>query len=537
MRKHFYFQISWEELQTKDIDYLLSKVTLPSNSFPERFLVKREEMVLGGYFVSYFPKISLDKLANLLLENNGFHEVANLNANFVIFLIDTRKKDFLILSDQTGRFPCYVYENSKGFVVSTSFRDVLGSIAKPSLDIEGALEFILGDTSIRKATIIKNLWLLPPGMLARFKNGKCEIISLFRNEKIIESKKTFESKEEFIDWFIFTLEESVKDRLKALKNEHLVCADISSGFDSSLICYLLSKNHKGELMCYSEISKFAYGDTDPAIVLDFAKKHGLKVKFFEYDEIFPFSTKEDLNFILQEGPSYIQKSQVDAFFKFIKKDGINVRFNGEGGDEAYWSTRKSLRLKVKFPIHTSYFRYQSMAQEGVGGMLTDKALGILLDRGRFRKKVPYASVIPQSATYLSVIMFPFVWEANVWPISPFVDTRVIEVTSMVPFDTIKDVSKRDLLKRRRDIFVDSQFKEKVGTEEHYGRFLTDKKDFILNLLENSLLGEKGYIFRDRIINDLKEDREGRYLEDNNLRYITNLLELEYFLQQRGIEVA
>lgn len=534
MKKHFFAKISWKDLERLPKSDLLKKFHLPENKFPKKFILDKENIVIGGYFVSYFPKISTEDLY-LLCKNKKWHNIVNANGSFLLFCIDLNNRELFIVTDQTGTFPCYFYLNDKEFVLSTSFSDLFDLVKNPVLEIEKTLEFVYGDTTISDKTFVKDLYLLPPGMVAKIAKGSLSTDSFFDYRKILENEARFKNLQEYSNAFLGVLEMSVKDRLNVLEKDAKICADISSGFDSSLISYLVRKNYQGELTCYSEIADDAHGDTDPDIVLELAKKHNFKVKFIKYDDLYPFSTEDDLDFI-KDGPSHVQKSQVDRYFRSIGKDGMNVRFTGEGGDEAYGSTKGYLELKFKFPVQNKYFTYQRIRKYGIEDVLTSKSIDILLDKERLKHKIIYTPLIANSVINLEVIMFPFFWEAEVWPIIPFADTRVIEVASMAPKRKPKEWFKQKLWKDRKEIFVDSQFKEKIGTESHYGRFLTERKDFIVKVLENSLLGQAGYARVGEIIKDLKNGNEKKYLEGDKLRYITNLLEVEYFAQEKKLRM-
>ena len=314
-------------------------------------------------------------------------------------------------------------------------------------------------------------------------------------------------------------------------------AEISSGFDSSLICYLLKKNSLKSFNSYCEIAKAAIKDTQADVVQEFAQKHSLEVKFIPYDHLFPFSTKDDLEWVKQ-GPSLIQKSQAYNFFLTIGKDGNLARFTGDGGDEAYWSNDEVLSLKLKYPIQKHYFESISLRKYGIDKILSEKGSKALFDKERYKNKNTYPLFVSNSSATLLTSTFPLCWETKVWPITPFMDTRLIQIARGIPSKgKEKSILKQEIWKGRDDIFTKRQFREKGGTEEHYQRFLKEKRKFVKSVLKNSLLGEKGWVKSSEILSDVSKGIIKPYIEGEKMSYLINLLEIEYFIQENNVRVS
>lgn len=535
--KTFFLKLNWQELVTADSpEAFLDKFQIPEKNFPPRFLVKGRDFLVGGYFVSYHPRVTISKLIELC-RNNRWQDIAAFNGDFLVFYLDFQQKKILVLTDQTGKFPCYFHLTDKTIILSTSFYEIVKRLDKPTLDVERTLEFVYRDTQVTDKTIIKGVYLLFPGALGEFTaNGIGKVKPLLDVEEFLGTPfKKYSSLKKFADDFLEVLNTLIKERLDALNNLNF-CSEISSGFDSSLISYLLKKNYSKPFICYSEIAKKALQDTQPAIVSEFAQKHNLTVKFVPHDEFYPFSSERDLEWIRRE-PSYIQKSQVYRLFDLMSKNGAVARFTGEGGDEAYWSSEEALNLRLRFPAQKQYFDYQSLRRYGIDKILTEEAVEMLLDKKRFRRKKFYPLFISHSVVNLSIITFPFSWETEIWPMTPFADTRLIQVARGIPDKGIdKSSLKQKIWQGREDIFTKSQFRPKGGTEEHYSRFLTEKADFIISTLRDSLLGKAGLIRSSEIIKNVSRGQISPYLEGDTAVYLVNLLELEYFIQQNSIRV-
>ena len=194
------------------------------------------------------------------------------------------------------------------------------------------------------------------------------------------------------------------------------------------------------------------------------------------------------------------------------------------------------KLKLKFPLQKQFFEYQALKKYCIDEVLSDKGVELLLEKERFRQKNTYPLFIPHSAINLFIILFPISWEIEVWPITPFVDIRLIQVARGIPSKAKEDYLKQEMWQKRKDIFVQSQFRKKEGTGEHYNRFLVDKSEFVISVLKNSLLAEKNWVKSSEIIDILLKGKVQKYYEGDRSVYLTNLVELEFFIQQNNIQV-
>lgn len=532
MRKHLFFETKTQYLKSLDDDSL-EKLILPESEFPPRFLLKEKDFFVCGYFVSYDHLIDYSKFLSFCKERL-WNKIVDINGDFIVILFDMREKKFFVLTSQTGRFPFYFFVSNERIVFSTSFYEVFRSLDSVKLNLGRSLEFIYRDVSVSDETIVEGIYSLPPATLLEISgDGHFSMKFLFNTRGFLNSDyKRFTNLEEFSQVFLEVLDIVVRERLEKVK-KYKISADLSSGFDSTLVCYLLRKNFGKSFLCYSEVADTAVSDTDPEIVLEFARKHNLKVKFVNYESFFPFSSSLDLDLVKRQ-PSYVQKSQVSEYLNILSRDGNQIHFTGEGGDETYWSNNKALTLGLKFPIQKLYFDLQAIRDLGIERILTEKGIEFLFDRDRFKKKRVYPLPFSDSVITLFQINFPFIWESGVWMISPFVDLRLLQVARGIPDTGIgKAYLKQQIWNKRTDIFTSSQFREKGGTEMQYSRFLVEKKEFVIKVLKNSVLGEKGWVRVNDILKAVREEDKSLYLGDT-LIYLENLLEVEYFIQQNGV---
>lgn len=505
---------------------------LPPNKFPYDFYEINNDYLCAGYFVSYGNNIKPRQIIDYC-KNNKWEEIVHISGDFFILYCDFKSKRLCVLTDQTGKFPCYFSSMGKFLVLSTSFIEVVKSIEFPTLDIGQALDYISRDVFISDRTIINEVCQIPPGVLFEYKHdGSYSLNSVINlnwyKDNFPDAVKP--SLVEFSDDFVQQFARLIQARLQAIKNLKFA-ADLSSGFDSSLVCYLLKKNSKKPFTCYSRIAEAMVGDTDPDLVSKFARKHDLTVKFLRGDHVFPFSTP-DYKTWLKFGPSQMSKSELYRYLLELRNDGNAVYFTGEGGDEVLWSNQTAVEMNLKFSLQQEYFYSMWKLKYYIDRILSKKGLEIFLDRKRFGKKKVYPTLLSPSAINSNQGDFAVCWEAGVWPITPFIDPYLVGVAMSMR----QIFAKQEIFKNRLDIFIPEQFREKQGPENQIKRYLTERPKNVTSILKNSRLGEKGWIKAEEIVQDIKNGKVNKYFEGDSMSFLLNVLELEYFLQVNDVKV-
>ncbi len=536
-RRHFFFKIKKDDfLKKTKVESIIKGLVLPKNKFPPDFFYQGRDTFIAGYFASYREKTTQNQLISLC-QRQEWERIANFIGDFIILFCDLASKTIVLLTDQTSKFPCYFSINENELVMSTSFHQVLGSLPPASLDIPEALDYIHRNVGIKDQTFIKEIKQVPPATLFLLsQDWSYSLVPMIELENLLNQPfEKYDSVKEFADNFLSNLEGIVEEKFGAIK--HLkFCADLSSGLDSSLISYLLKKKASKPFTCYSHIYKLSPRYTNPKIVKEFADKHGLKVRSIPHDHIFPFSTKTDLEWIKRE-PG--QTGMADAFYDLVlvSKDGNEIEFTGEGGDEIFRMDAKSYEINLRFPIQVEYFERLSLANFGIGAVLTKKALNTLFDKERYQRKNPYVFTVPDSAiTVYSNDFFPLFWETEVWPIAPFTDPRLAQIARGIPKPRGGHLTKQEIWRERQDIFVPSQFLPKRGPDEQFKRYLTESSGVVISVLKNSVLGSKGWAKSSEIIDNIRKGDIERYCRDDAMSYIVNLVGLEYFIQENGVKV-
>lgn len=509
------------------------RLKFPRRQFPPHFMIKDKNFFCGGYFVSYSNKLSSQEIAEICKAGN-WQSLAESVGDFLIIYCDFVSNELFILTDQTGTFPCYFSAIDDKLIISTDSVEVKKALSHYQLNVSAAFDYLARSVWVSDTTLISEITQIPPATLLKINSDFSYSLTplLDLNKFLVRLHEPYVSTEKFVDDFVELLKNLVVARLASIDNLPFA-ADISSGFDATLICYLLKKLSKKPFTCYSLVSQYTSEDTNPQIVTEFAQKHDLIVKFIDKNHLYPFSSNVDLNWIAR-GPTQAYKEEFYYFLSNIAHDGNKIRFTGDGGDEIYWSYR--LDSIASFPIQQEYFHAVRKLKSGIDQVLTKDGIEILLDRQRFQKKKPYPLIVSPSVASSNLENFPICWETEVWPITPFADPRLVQLARRAPSQYLKISPKQEIWKYRKDIFLESQFKPKGGPYKQAQLFLEKKPNFVISVLQNSLLAQKGWVKASKIVEDVQEGNIQKYFEGDVLSFLINVLQLEYFLQQNNVKV-
>lgn len=530
-------KISLKDLAGNNLNNIFKQnIDIPKRLFPPNFKINNKDYYCGGYFISYDHQVSFANVATQCREGNWDY-LANLVADFFIVYCDFSSKKIYILTDQGGKFPCYFSVNAGKLVLSLNFALVKDNLSKLTLNKSVALDYLADNQFglIDNTTIISEIKKLPPATLLTIsKNLSYKLKSLVHLNSFLSQKKdAFRSVEKFKGIFLRMLKNLVEERLDATK--HLKYAsDLSSGFDSSLVCYFVKKLSRKTFLCYSMVSEYTRQDTDPHIIRDFAKKHKLNVCYVDISDYYPFAKKNDLRW----NTKYPSDAMYEAYLHFLKResDGKNVvSFSGDGGDEIYHSYK--IEEVLPYSIQNEYFlTIERLQKYNLGLFLTKKGIRDLLSKDRFGEKNFYPVLLPTSIVTTSQLLFPLHWEAGVWSLMPFADPRLVQLARRIPKINGKFITRQELWKRDDEIFVRSQFRPKIGPDKFIKLFLEKKLDFVAATLKKSVLQETGLVQTKKILEDVDKRNIEKYSGDA-LVYLHNLLRLEYFLQENNINLS
>lgn len=535
--KHLFLEIPKKSFDDRSLPKnFVQKLILPERNFPPRIRIEKENFFCGGYFVSWEKTFSNEELVKICQERN-WQVLVNLAADFLIIYCDYTSNELFVITDQSGKFPCYFSTTTESLVLSTSFETIKNALSSTTLNLSVAFDYLATGLALFQTdeTFISEIKQIPPGSLLRVdKNLFLSVKSMVDLDGFISRRESpFKTLRDFADDLFILVEQLVKERFDRIGSLSFA-ADLSSGFDSTLISYFLQKATKSPFTCYCGFCQKASVDTNPKVVAEFAEKHGLKVKFFKEDNLFPLSKATSLKSVVGEPPKLILEERERERFERVAEDGNIALFQGSGGDELYDSYL--LEFWASFPVQQNYFMTVGRLNLGMDKILTKNGLVLLLDRLRFNRQKFYPLIIAESAVGLNLALFPLAWETGVWPITPYADWRIVEFARRIPLSDSRRPEKQEFWRHRSDIFVPSQFKPKTGYEDLARLYLLKKKELVTSILKDSILGKRGLVKAEEIIEDIKKGNLNKYFEADEIIYLLYLLRLEYFLQHNKTKI-
>lgn len=522
-------------------EWFCQDLYLPNHVFPPKILVRSESGFCEGYFIAYNQKINSQEVFNAC-KARRWDFFDQLIGDFFIVFADFDTEEIFIIVDQNGKFPCYFALTNKQLIVSPDFGLVKDFVKDKTLNLNYAFDFLNSSHFLLQAdeTILNEVGQIPTGTILRISNDlKLELKSFVDIDKLFKNKPpVFNTLADFTKAFLTQLEAIIRERLAVFNKLGLnFSSDLSSGFDSSLISYLLKKTAKKPFNCLTWSSPFIVDDTDPKIVQEFADKHNLKVDFFNVDNLFPLSGV-DLDWVSKN--FYPASHATELYLKLGKNllnKGVNIMFQGVGGDEVYYSS--SLELETRFLFQTIFFKaFVGHSRDNkLGLVFTPKGLAYFLDHERFRQKNYFPIIHSPSALYGDIQYFSISWENNIWPVSPFVDRRLSQLCRGIPSKIGKPPTKFEIWEDHDEIFTKSQFRTNSHMGNLFNRYLKERKETVLTVLKNSKLEKTGLLRISELEKNLKNRNEAVYLSDDGVcTIIQNLVHLECFLQNNKVRV-
>lgn len=519
-----------------------STLHLPQKKFPPKFLVEDKKGFCGGYFASYNKAVDKQELFNLC-KKNRWDFFGDLEGEFLIFFSDFESEEIHIIVDQNGKFPCYFSLDKEKLIISPDFGLVARELKQRSLNLNYAFDFLNSSHFLYQTdeTILREVKQIPVGTVLsispdfNFNIDTIVDVGGFLKKKV----PVFNTVEDFSNKFLVKLEEIVEEKVRILDRLGIKYAsDLSTGFDSTLVSYLLKKVSTRSFKCITQESPYIIKDTDPKVARRFAEKHKLDYETLLLTDEFLALSDFDIRWTAEHLYPATHSKLIFTQAKRLSNRGISVWFNGFGGDEIYGSP--NIDTEILFHPQIVYFRsFVSHNRDNqLSLVLNSKGLAYFLDHERFRQKNYFPIIHSPSALYVHLIHFPIYWETDVWPITPFVDRRLAEVARGMPvLKNGKLPTKFDVWKNHTEIFVESQFRPGGHMSDLFKRYLIERKPTALEILSNSKL-EKTGLFRIRDIrNDISGGVEGKYLQDYGVNTVLmNLLYLEVFLQKNKVKI-
>ena len=495
MNSNFTFTFSPDISSFEQLSKQLKDIVLPAKVF-----IENNKMVVWGYFSSYRPVISENSLADEL-EKYGLERIANSDCEYLLFVWDKQAKKLIVGLDNIMSLSCYFAILDNQIVFSSSFSEIKNTVSchKPLIaDLDGLLTYITNGLHTTERTILESVKLVPPGSVVEFvfePNVSYQIKSLINIENFLSSLPgdEFKDDKEFAKALESALTDAVARRLEKIpQGTHIGC-EISSGFDCTLVAYIMAKLIGPEnFYCYSFYFPEGYGTESLAIIRKFADKHSLQLRAVELNpkegyarDYFKLWKNDDL---LQLHADYF-----GDYVKLLEKYAPRLLFTGQHGDETY--SLKELLLAAKYNRQMSYFdNVMRLKKDNQVVLYTQKGLDLLLDRERFNSRGRYPAFYSDINLAETALIDQIYRRFGTRQVSPYLDLQVLSVGIRRGLRKKRIWDEKQPYFRYLDhIFIPEMFIPKRGGTEFALDFPRNQKTLISWVMKNSVLVQYGLI--------------------------------------------
>lgn len=355
----------------------------------------KQPMHFGKYVITYNGEIynteELRKELTALGENFDTHsdtEVVlksfavwkeksfeKLNGIFAFAIYDKEENELYAVRDKMGVKPFYYYFSDDTFAFASRVPSLLKfPQIKPVVDETGLMEmFMLGPAFSPDKTVFKNIRQLNPSHFLKFKNNELTIKKYWS----LKAKPHGEDLSDTIEHTHFLVRDSIK---RQMVSDVDLCAFLSGGLDSSIICKVMSDELKKQGKTLSTYS-VDYAENDKY----FQKSSFQPNKDSDFiDLISDYIGSNHKNIVLDNksvakalidsavAKGYPAFADVDSslllFCKEVKKD-YKVCLSGECADEIFggypWYHNKDILFEETFPWSRSTNVRQKILKKGV----------------------------------------------------------------------------------------------------------------------------------------------------------------------------
>jgi asparagine synthetase B (glutamine-hydrolysing) len=394
---------------------------------------------------------------------------------------------------------------------------------------------------VTERTILESVKAVPPGSIVEFTfepKISYQIKSLVDIDSFLSSlpKDEFKNDREFAEALESALTDAVARRLEKIPDETNIGCEISSGFDCTLIAYIMAKLIGPEnFFCYSFYFPEGYGTESLATIRKFAAKHSLKLRAVG---LFPeegyardyFSLWKD-NDLLQLHADYF-----GDYIKLLEKYAPRLLFTGQHGDETY-SLKESLMF-AKYSRQISHFDYvRWLKKDNYKVLYTLKALNLFLDRERFNRRGRYPLFVSDLNVVEGALINEIYMTFGTRQVSCYLDTRVLAVGARLPLRDKKRFDLKQIYARYLShIFIPEMFIPKRGGTEFALGFPHNQKRLISWVMKNSVLAEYKLVDPKKIMEMMADESSPLYQDAYVALAFEYLIRADWYLIKNNIKL-
>ncbi len=492
MDTNFIFTVTSQHLAPKRLNQKLKDVILPAKVF-----VEDDRWAIWGYFTSYTPGIPERDLL-WEVKKYGLKRLANHDCDYLLFIWNKETRKLTVGLDNTMNFSCYFAVLGDQLVFASRFPDIKDIVARCQrlvADLDGLLTYITPGWHATEKTLLEAVKWVPPGSKVEFSFSPkitYRIQSLVDVDAFFSglARDKFANDEEFARALEKTLTDAVARRLaKIPPGSHFGC-ELSSGFDCTLIAYIMAKLIGPEnFYCYSFYFPEKYGTESLAIIKKFANRHHLRLRAVKllprqgYRQDYLHLWKD--NDLLQLDADYF-----GGYIRFLRRYAPRLLFTGQHGDEMY--SLPELALMAKYSRQMSYFdnvRWLKEEQQAV--LYTPRALKLLLDWERFNRRGYYPLFVSDMNVVETALVNEIYMGFGTRQVSPYLDSQVLALGMRRRARRRGQPGEEKQIYARylRHIFIPEMFIPKKGGTEFALDFPRYQKPLIAWVMKHSVLAQ------------------------------------------------
>ncbi len=262
----------------------------------------------------------------------GINFLDHLNGMFSFAIYDIDKKELLIARDRLGVKPLYWTIKKQEFIFSSEIKGILALGINKRPCKKTLKDFLFnGLIDHSEKTLFKNVYQLEPGCFLKIKsNGEIQKKKYWNlKDKVLDKSEKLKNKSK--NYILSKYHELLNSSLDLeLRSDVNIGTTLSSGFDSSMLTYMIKKRK-------DDFKTFTYGFKKNQDETYHAKKvsNSLKLKNFdikfEETELEPYLDKVIYS---QEAPiTSVRVLAMHKMYEKIRQEGVKVILEGQGGDE------------------------------------------------------------------------------------------------------------------------------------------------------------------------------------------------------------
>lgn len=508
---------------------------------PQKIFIEDNKLVVWGYFSSYSPEISENNLIEEL-EKHGFRRFANNDCEYLLFVWNKLSQELLVGADNLMSFSCYFLVLDREIVFSSDFAVIKDFAAKKKAlvaDLDGLLTYIVNGPHITERTILESVKQVPAGSVVRFSfipRITYEIKSLVDIDAFLAKIPPVEIKDEkeFAQLLESALRDSLARRLRKIPAGTAIGCEISSGFDCTLVAYLLAKLIGAEnFYCYTFYFPEKYGTESLKVISKFAAKHSLKLRAVKLDPEEGYA--RDYFTLWQNNDLFqLRADYFGGYINLLERYQPRLLFTGQHGDETY--SMRDFILMTKYPRQMSYFdNVRWLKRENQAVFYTKKGLDLFLSWQRFDQWIPYPVFYSDINLAETALIDQIYRRFGTRQISPYLDLTVLSVGLRKNLRSKKIDDEKQLYLRHLDhIFIPEMFVPKKGGTEFALGFPRNQKRLISWVLENSVLAQYQIIDIDRIKQMLADESSPLYQDPFIALAFEYLIRADWYLIKNEI---